>query len=258
VEVSATLLDINYVLNDILSRMNDKDLRKGLTKGFYISLVQQMLKKLSVQTFYNTVTIEVPMPSNGVYLLPADFFNMELLYAFNGSCCNPNQGSANIYFKRTYQTKDARQGYTAMNKGDEQNCQDPYFFHGLQTGGLFSNNNFLFGNVQNGNLMLSRACALGYSGLQLTYNSTGVEVGEKPAIPNVLQEVVEDLVCYEACLNFIPRYPKSAYGGLLNIYKDKLYNRLNGTWWSAMDTIKQSHTWEKECMSIYSSNYGNW
>lgn len=256
-ETQASLLDPHLVISDVLVRMNDEALRNGFTRGYYMSLIQKALKKLSMDTFYNQKTIGVPMPADFRWQVPDDFFNLVLLYAYNGDCCDVNAGSANIYFKRNFNNSPNGQGYTAMNKGSLQSANDPYFQLWMQEGGWSDNNNYLFANIQNGVLMLSNACS-GYSNIQVTYNSLGPNIGDTPLIPSPLQSVITDLVCYDACLSYLAKYPKSQYGALFKIYDDKLYNRLSGTWWEGIDFIKNSHTWIKECNAIYAGNYGNW
>jgi hypothetical protein len=255
-DVKGELLPVDYIISDVLVRCDDEATRKGLTKGFYINLVNQALDKLAMTSFYNEEPpMDVPMPTNLRWQLPTNFFNIQQLYAFNGDCCTPTS-STNIYFKRNFNNAPNGQGYTALNTANNQGYPDPYFWYWDYNIDGGDANNLLFANVQNGFLMFSSAC-VGYSNFRVIYNGFGGVIGDKPMIPRPLREVVIDLVVKEAFEIMQVRNPKSVYGALIDRAKDNLYNKATGSWWQAQIFVRQSDNWKKNMREIY-AGVGNY
>lgn len=277
-EIQSELLGVDLVLRDILVKCDDESLRKGLTKGYYISLINQALERLSLVTFYNEEPpMDSAMPENLRWQLPTNFFNISQLYAFNGDCCNV-ENSANIYWKRNFNNAPDGVGYTALNKGYQQQG-DPYFSpwgitgnmvggdsnisaggqssqqSTINTGGGVGNEGerLLYANVQNGFLMFSSSCQA-YSSFRVIYNGYGGVIGDKPLIPRPLRAVVIDLVVLEAFTILMTRNPKSVYGGMIKVANDTLYNKQYGSWWEAQSFVRQSSTWQKNMRELYGSS----
>lgn len=249
-QVLNELLPVDYVLSDILVRVDDEALRKGVTKGFYINLINQALDKLAMTSFYNEEPpLDVPMPTNLRWQLPTNFFNIRELYAWNGDCCNIGS-SANIYFKRNFNNGPNGQGYTALNKASQQAFPDPYYWYWDYNIDGGDCNNQLFANVQNGWLMFSSACS-GYSNFRIIYNGFGGVIGDKPLIPRPLREVIIDLVVLDVFGILMVRNPKSVYSAMVDRAKDDLYNKATGSWYEAQWFVRQSDVWKKNMREIY-------
>lgn len=258
--VESEVVSVDMVVRDILIRVDDEHLRKGLTKGYYVSLVNKALERLAITTFYNQEPVlDVPMPANFRWQLPDNFFNIQELYAWNGDCCDVKT-SANIYWKRNFNNAPNGKGYTALNKGYQQSADT--FFYGPFPGGegvmSFPQNtvngvngdNLLYANVQNGWLMFSSACQ-GYSNFRIIYNGYGGVIGNKPAVPRPLRKVVTDLCVLSAFRTLMVRFPKSGYGGSINDCKDELYNKSTGSWWEAQIFVRQADTWINNMRELY-------
>lgn len=247
----AELLPVELILRDVLVIVDDESLRKGLTKGTYINIINKALEKLAINTYYNEEPpMDVPMPKNFRWKLPDNFFNIAQLYAFNGDCCDVTS-SANIYWKRNFNNAPDGNGYTALNKGDQQSHPDPYF-RDWNWGLNFGTNNRLFANVQNGYLMFSNSCS-GYSSFRVVYNGFGGVLGDKPLIPRPLREITIDLAVYGACEILKNRFPKSNYGATYQTTYEKMYNKLTGTWWQAELFVKSADGWMKNSRESYGS-----
>jgi hypothetical protein len=228
-----------------------------LTKGYYVNLISQALERLAMQTFYNEEPpMDAPMPSNLRWQLPDNFFNISQLYAFNGECCDV-KASANIYWKRNFNNAPNGNGYTALNKGHENNG-DAFFHwgysggHGTIGGAYPYGEGLLYANVQNGFLMFSSSCK-GYSSFRVIYNGFGGILGEKPLIPRPLRQVTIDIAVLSAFEDLQVRNPKSVYGAMIDRAKDKLYSKAYGSWWEAQAFVRMSSNWKKNCLELYGS-----
>jgi len=243
------LVDSHLVLQGALSRLDDEAMRKGITKGRYLTIIQECMDKLAVKTFFFPTHVDKKMPTNLIDSFPDNMFNVRNLYAFNGdSCCNVG-ASANIYWKRNFNNQPNGQGYTALNKDDEQSL-DP-FYRGFNGSFIFGNANMkLFAGAQKGMLMFSSACS-GYDMYRLEYNSFGSNIFDAPMIPRALKACVQDWVVMTAAEELLARYPKSAYGKMRDLASDKLENRLTGSWWEATEFVKQADNWKRESLEVY-------
>lgn len=257
-QVKSEFVSSHIILSDVLVNVDDESYRKGLTRGWYISSIQRALEKLSMTTFFDEQEpMDLPMPKNLIWKLPDNFFNIQQLYVFNGACCTVG-GSANVYFKRNFNNKPNGQGYTALNKADQQNFPDPYFWNfNYSVADISDPNNQLFANIQNGFLMFSTGCK-GWENFRVIYNGFGGVIGKEPLVPRPLREVVIDLVTLNVCAALMAKNPRSAYGALYNTYYEKLYNKSNGTYHDAERFVAMSDNWIKNCREIYEGNLGNW
>jgi hypothetical protein len=255
-DLKAFLVPYEYVLADVLVRCDDEATRKGITRGYYVSQINQALEKLSINTYFDEQEpIDAPMPKNLRWHLPDNFFNIMQLYAWNGDCCSPTT-SANIYYKRTFNNGPTGQGYTALNKGSQQSSPDPYYWYwDYNTEG--GENNMLFANVSNGVLQFSSACS-GYQNFRIIYSGLGGIIGQNPLVPRPLRAVVTDLVVLAAAEILAVKFPKSQYGALYDRINAKLYNKMTGTFWEAEMLDKQSDRWIQECRNAYVGNYAGY
>jgi hypothetical protein len=245
---TAEVLNVLAVLRPALVRLNDKNLRNGLTKGFYIGLAQDALESLAIKTFYFETYVDRPMPTNFIDTFPNDFFNVRKLYAFNSSCCSP-KSSANIYWKRNFNNQPNGQGYTALNKDDEQSL-DP-FYKGFNGSFIYGNANMkLFAGAQNGMIMFSSSCS-GYSDYRFEYNGMGGDVNKAPVIPRVFRKYIQDYIVREGASALLASHPKSAWGKIRDLANESMMNRINGSWWEAVDFVKTSDTWKKDGLEVY-------
>lgn len=252
------LVSQDIILAEVLVRVDDEPLRKGLTRGWYYSQIQQAMEKMAMKVFFDEQPpLNLPMPTNGRWQLPDNFFNIQQLYAFNGNCCDVGS-SANIYFKRNFNNAPNGNGYTSLNKGSEQSGNDPFFWAtNSNVDPIGGGNSQLFANVQNGFLMFSTSC-LTYGKFRIIYNGFGGKIGQKPLIPRNLRGIITDLTTLAALETLMVKFPKSVYGAQYDRIFAKIYNKSDGTMWDAERWIKQASRWKKDSREIYLNNYGNW
>jgi hypothetical protein len=251
------LISQNTILSNVLMFIGDNDLKKGITKGFYISAIQKAIEDLSIATFYDVQTADFKLDHHTLQmLLPNNCFNIREVYLWNGDCCQP-ESSVIVHFKRLMNNKpNGGDDYTALKHGGGHKHHDP-FYHGGGEGGTNGGRrrgNLYFAGVQNGLLMFS-SNAKSYKNVRIVYNGFGGEIGDPPLVPRLLRSVVEDMVC---CTIFRALMAREArYGSLYKEYNDRLYNERTGAFWSAKKNLSALDSWVRQDYSAY-QNRGNW
>lgn len=235
---SNDFLSFEHVLSEVTSVVNDAEYRSGVSKGWYISRIQDALQELAFDTFFDIVTRDFDFPTGNLALeMPTNCFNIREIYGWNGSCCSPTT-SAIIYIKRLYNNKggDGR-GYTAqVKKSGETIGTDPFQpnYYNDGTFGNFPEAKF-FCNIQEGKIMFSSSCQF-FQKVRLVYNGMGGEIGDVPYIPRMFERAVNDYVkmmFYEKKMGEDER----KYGRLYDRAKAR-YDDWNGNWKKAEKRIK--------------------
>ena len=243
---SNDFLTVNQILSDVLVNVDDEDFKKGFTKGFYVSKIQQCLEELAFDTFYQEITKDLPFPTTQLTMqLPTNCFNIREIYLFNGDCCTP-QTSVIVHWKRLYNNSQGGPAYTAKQK--ENMRRDPYYKPWGWANNAIDKATTYFANIQNGLLMFSSNSSH-YNHVRLVYNGMGGDVGDSPVIPRFMRQAVIDWVSEKFWRALKAKNPR-----VRPIWMD-YYNILNdpkiGSWKRAQDRMKQMDTWEKDSMAQY-------
>jgi hypothetical protein len=241
----------------------DKDY-KSLPKGFYYSLIQQAFEELNLDSFFQELRVDLPMPMDTLTLpLPEGCFNIRNIYIFNGDKCNIDS-SRKVWHKRNYFTRGS--GFIANDKGND--TRDPYYSRGgagssnksLPRDNNHGVNSALYYNIQMGDLMLSSSCRGAGTMVHIHYNGTGCAIGEAPIIPVYFRTAMEHYVIVEALL-----YRMANDSGdirkwqmLYSTYEKKLdRDGYDGSWHKAIQRVKSMNTSEREELKEYLSR-GGW
>ena len=244
---------VNEILSDVLQLVGDSGMRV-LSKGFYVSQIQQALEGLAFDNFFDLKRESFPFPTQDLRLeMPLGAFNLREIYLFNGADCDIVK-SQKVWHKRNYYTEGV--GYLANNKGDNNN--DP-FYPSIGYGNRYADSgaaisqgvigprgdrnsveNHYFYNIQNGIIMFSSACR-GWQKVNLVFNGTGTIIGDEPIIPLFLREAVKDYVCEVALRARLMEDPKvqsiwAIYDRNLN--RDEKYGIGFGSWARAEYRVK--------------------
>jgi len=245
-----------HILSDVLPLVGDFDLRKGLTRGWYISQIQAAIERLALDTYFNVVTGDFTMPSKTLQdKMPANCFNIREMYLWSGDCCTP-QSSVIVHYKRLYNNKPGGADYTALRKDTGSEAEDPFYQPFLRGFSLYNGDqNLHYANIQNGLIMFSSNCS-SWDNYRIVYNGMGGEFGEQPIIPRILRDVVIDFVVERVYRAMAAREPR-LYRILQQDAFERLFNRQVGTWWEAMRRISSMDSWMKDAYAEY-QNRGNW
>jgi hypothetical protein len=242
-------VSVNEILSDVLELVADRGM-EHLSKGFYVSQIQQALEGLSFDSFFDTRRDSFPFPTQDLRLeMPLGAFNIKEIYLFNGAQCDIVR-SQKVWWKRDYYTEG--NGYFANNKGNNNN--DPYYpsytyrnrlAQEIEQSGLIRRDynpvegNYFY-NIQNGMIMFSSACR-GFEKVHIVYNGTGCDIGDEPIIPLFLREAVKDYVCEVALRARMALDPKMQTLWLIydkNLNRDEKYGIGVGSWSRAQYRVK--------------------
>ena len=244
-------LSESILLSNILAYAGDTDLKKGLTKGFYVSQLQKAIEELSIATFYDIITGDYPLNDKTLQLeLPKNCFNIREIYLWNGSCCQP-QYSVIVHYKRLMNNKQTGgTQYTALRSDiNGASPSDPFYAPYLNSQTFTKGPYTLYwAGVQNGLLMFS-SNSKGYKNVRIVYNGFGGEIGDPPLVPRLFRSVVEDYVVYQAFRTFMAK--DRSYRILYKDMEDKLFNERTGTWWEAKKRIAALDSWSRKDMTEY-------
>lgn len=247
-------VSIDHLLAEITSTVNDIEFRKGFKKGWYISRIQDALKELSFDTFWQKVTHDWEVPANCRIPMPPNVFNIREIYLYNGTLCNP-QDTQVLYWKRLFDNSYSGDGYTAKVKDDGSNSADIYQPNQrLNTNNLrgFSGPKFYYNVNEDGIIMISKPCT-SWPFIRIRFNGMGVPNGDVPIVPSFFERAVVDYVklkFYDAMKSRDPRM----YRPLWVDAKGDLEDLQNGSWNKARKRIKSMDTLEKESMEEYLSS----
>ena len=246
-------VSIDHILADVTSTVNDMDFKKGFSKGWYTSRIQDAMQELSFDTFWLKIQQDVEMPENCQLKMPKNVFNVREIYLYSGEICNPLNSQV-VYWKRLFNNTSNGEGYTAKVKDDGSNSGD--IFQPNQSRYTRSNNGFwgpkYYYNVMNGLLMFSSECN-SFPYVRIVYNGMGVENGDMPVIPRFFERAVVDYV-EERFYNAMKSRDPRKYRGLWNDAFGRLNDLRGGSWNKAKKRIKAMDSQEKESMEEYISS----
>jgi hypothetical protein len=246
-------VDVEHLLAEITSTVNDTDYKKGFPKGWYISRIQDALQELSIDTFWLTAIFDYEIPTNFQIPIPENTFNLREIYAYQGSLCNPVKTQV-VYWKRLFDNRYDGQGYTARVKDDGSNGADIFqpnqrtYTRNLQ--GYYGPKYYY--NIEEGLLMLSKDCQA-FPYIRLKFNMMGSSIGDKPVVPRFFERAVVDYVktkFYDAMKSRDPRM----YRPLWVDAKEDLEDLTHGSWNKAKKRIKTMDTSAKSSMEEYISS----
>lgn len=251
---SNDFISVNHIMSEVANIVDDKAFRKGFSKGWYISRIQDALQELAFDSFYQEITLDYDIPKNLRLEIPKNIFNVREVYIYNGdSCCTPS-GSQIVHFKRTFDNKNG--GYTSrvMENGNNQSpfvpsASEGSLNHDYALGVLRAPK--YYGNIQNGTLMLSSNCS-SYGKIRIICNGMGVEVGDVPIIPRFFERAIVDYL-EERWYNSMKSRDPRLYNSLWRDSYDKLNNLRDGSWKKAIQRVSSMNSWEKEDMNEYLS-----
>lgn len=236
---------IEHILSEVTSVVNDTEYRSGLSKGWYISRIQDALQELAFDTFFDIQTRDYDFPSGNLQMeLPKNCFNIREIYGWNGSCCSP-QTSAVIYTKRLFNNKGGNgRGYTAQVKRPGETIGTDPFQPNYSNDGTFTGfpENVYTCNIQNGIIMFSSSCEA-FQKVRIVFNGMGGEIGDLPIVPRFFERAVNDYVkmlFYEKKMGEDPRM----YSGLYDRAKAR-YDDWGGNWKKAEKRIKLMNAKER-------------
>jgi len=231
--INNDFISVNLLLSDILVQCNDEQLRRGLTKGFYTSMIQSALEELAFTTFFEKITVDLPLDKTNLQLeMPENLFNIRELYLWNGNCCTP-QSSVPVHWKRLFNNMPGGTSYTS--KIHENTTDDPMY-------GTFYNgfpSTVRFANIQNGIIMFSSSCA-GYDNVRIVGNGTAGAIGDEPVIPRFFRQAIIDFCCEKFYRIIMAR--EKGFVSMWQIYD----NRLKDSWFEAERRVKNLNTWQRD------------
>ncbi len=245
---SADFVSMNQILSDVLMMTDDENLRKGITKGYYVSQMQQAIEELAFDTFFDEVTDDIKFDSEFSTRLnlemPNNVFNIREMYLFNGACCTP-ESSVIVHWKRQFNNSQGGTAFTAKRVTGNRSQRDP-IYPTDNTNPEFPSSNLYYANVQNGLIMFSSNCQ-GFTHLRLVYNGTGGAIGDEPIIPRFLRQAVIDFTV-EKAYSVLKAKDSRKYRILWGDVAAKLNDPRNGTWVNAERRIKSLDTWARDEM----------
>ena len=235
-------LSVNHLLAEITMACGDKDFRNGVSKGWYISRIQDALQEIAIDTFYQKITDDFDVPDDLNLAMPENSFNIRLMIAYRGACCVPSSMGV-IHWKRNYNNKKKVDGALTRHMGTgKTNGNEPIMPSTRGVGSL------LYAGVQGGFISFSPAVAQ-YDKIRITYNGMGIQVGDTPVIPRFFERVVNAYVRSQYWLIKLAEEPRKWVGN---------YDRAVGEHGVQMEKAKMRvasmNSWEKESMEEYISN----
>jgi len=247
-------VSIEHILAEVTATLDDMEFKKGFSKGWYTSRIQDAMQELSFDTFWLTVQHDYEMPKNCQIEMPTNVFNIREIYLYTGSLCNPNKTQV-VYWKRHFNnTSRGGEGYTSRVKDDGSNGGD--IFQPNQR--IYSRNmegfygpKFYY-NVNNGLMMFSKECS-SFPYIRIIFNGMGVENGELPIIPRFFERAVVEYV-EERFYNAMKARDPRVYRALWSDAYSRLNDPVNGGWNKARKRIKSMDSQEKESMEEYISS----
>ena len=235
-------VSVDHLLADILSTVDDEKLRRGLTKGWYVSRIQKALQELAFDTFFAEVTLDLTLNRDTLSMeMPEGIFNIREIYLYNDECCSPNVSQV-VHWKRQFNNKGDGDGYTAKVKSSGTTGYFDPFIPSINSGTKF------YANVINGTMMFSTDCR-SYSKVRIIANGIGGETGGLPLVPRFFEEAVTDFVYVRFYKAMKAREPRK-YRGLWADSKEDLTVSMR----KARIRVANMDSYEKESLEEYLSS----
>lgn len=246
------------VLFTAAAMAGDKDF-KVIPKGFYLSLIQDAFRELTIASFFAEQRAELDFPHDSLTIqLPSDCFDIKNVYIFNGDLCT-TENSRKVWWKRNYFTKG--NGFIANDKG--KNNHDPFY----QNHSTLSQdkslirydhregvNDVLYYNIQMGNMMFSSSCRAAGTKIHIHYSGTGGSVLDAPIIPIIFKPAIEDFVTEAALRYRMANEPSMArnWMAMQQLYDRRLDKEgMNGSWFSAKMKAKSMNSSQRNELAEY-------
>lgn len=241
---TADYITPDFLLQQILKSLDDEELRKGFSKGDYMGWIQGALEELSLDTFYQKITRDMPFPTTTLSVaLPPNCFNVMELYVFNGARCTV-ESARRVWWKRRYNNQGGDgTGYTANSMESNKTMTDPFMPPVTIT------EDVLWANIEDGKIMFSPSCS-GYEKYRIKFNGMGVEIGDAPTVPRFFREAVMDFV-KEKHFEALKHKEQRIYRTLWSDAYQRLHNQVDGSWKKARIRAASMSTFEKNAADEY-------
>jgi hypothetical protein len=242
---SNDFVSVNEILRDVGLLVNDEGHNRGVPQGQYVRFIKQAIEELAFDTYYQKIVKDLPMPANAIIDMPANTFNIENIYVFNGACEQPVDMRL-IWYKRGYHRMDNHTHHTARRK--ENGSSDPYMRNESVGDDLYT------ATPSNGRIMFSTNCK-NFAWVRLEANGMGGNVDELPIIPRMFRQAVMDYTRYKVSQVFTTKDPSQRFV-LEFAYRD-LYGdgsiRNKGSWYDAKSRIRSMETFIENSYKEYFS-----
>lgn len=243
------------VISIATGNVNDTDFKKGFSKGWYMSQLQQGLQDISIESRIFKHYQDEPVPSNLQLKMPKNVINIREIYLYNGTICNPTKTQV-LHWKRLFNNMPNGEGYTARVKDDGSNPDDIFLpnqdtsrrsnYSGYGTRGAK-----YYYNADNGVIMLSESSS-SYPFIRVIYNTMGVEIGDLPVVPRLFERALVDYLeerYYNAQKSRQPRKYRLLWSDALNVLESN-----TGAWKKAIRRVKSMDLSQQESMNEYISS----
>ena len=78
------------IISEVSMMLDDTDMSRGLSRGYYMNSVQRAFEDLNLQSFMTIKTIDIELkPGRFTLDMPSDSINIREMYIHNGVCCQP-------------------------------------------------------------------------------------------------------------------------------------------------------------------------
>jgi len=235
------LLTPDQIKADILLTLGD-EAERVFNPGWYVSQIEQALTELEIDSMFNEVYKDFPVPESLSIKIPSGCFNLRNVYLYSGDCCEVTN-QVNVYWKRNYKLAKGST-YTANNK---PSIEDPFI-----TNPISDDSHVYFFNVNNGFIELSSSC-LGYDNIRIQFNGVSTEIGQVPMIPRLFRQAIKSWVLCEA-YKAMRRFDAKTYNSLFNQeYMLLMGNPYDSLWPVAIKRAKNMDTKYKSDFKEYMS-----
>ncbi len=189
------------MLADILQQVDDLNFRKGKSKGWYYSQLEQAMTELSYDTFALKATCDIKIDQkNFAVEIPEEMFNIREVYLISPDKNGVFTNSANVYHKRLFNNRGKGSSYTAKVRrsgsdgfnGDNGGNGDPFYANYVP----INQENLYTWAVIGRTLMLS-SNVTGFTHVRIVANTTAAKLGDAPIILRILRQAIKAYVCVE-------------------------------------------------------------
>ena len=75
-------VSIDHILADVTATVNDAEYKKGFSKGWYVSRIQDAMQELSFDTFWLKIQQDIEIPESCQIPMPKNVFNIREIYLY--------------------------------------------------------------------------------------------------------------------------------------------------------------------------------
>jgi hypothetical protein len=250
---SFDFVSTEHIIAEVTSMVDDTEFKKGFSRGWYVSRINDALRELSFDTKWLKISKTYDVPQNCQIKMPKGVFNLREIYVYNGETCTPSNSQV-LHWKRTFDNKDTDgNGYLARIKDDGSNSNDVFLPNQSLNG---HTNNFhgtkYYYNIENDLLMISASCRA-FTKLRVKFNSNGGDIGDIPVIPQFFERAVVDYVEEKFWNAMKGRDPRKFRILWADAY-DKLHDFSRGSWAKAKKRVTSMDGAERESINDYISS----